>query len=421
MGIFSFFKKKKTSAQENSVKGELPKESLQSTQEHNINEAVTSLRDKILQSIVNAREPKLKFELADLLYQDAASCFPKLGFQWDGAWFILDLETGRITAEVSTYPNQFGAYRQSSFPLSASGFNEIAKRYNMPWDLQLFESDEDWARLFDDDLKAAVATTRAVLQKQAEKRKNEEKQWYAVKIHTNILPNMSISEVTLVLSQRYSIRKVNVTKENGTYHIVYDKISMMSSDHERHFRALEPSECGWLELKVNNAIHDPDNSTWQSLPGGDSMEIVIKQNNGENIVLSHTQPLKKYSDMMNDLEKLAQYGSCKVYIIQEKVSEILSGIDFRKSNRTVFIRDSGDPSRYHETVALQCHEGKWSLLEDYLTPEFSFTRREKIPRFRKSNAAEWLEAFILQNEVLLDNNRTCPRDGLCLPAEKSCP
>ena len=108
-------------------------------------------------------------------------------------------------------------------------------------------------------------------------------------------------------------------------------------------------------------------------------------------------------------------------IIQEKVSEILADIDFSKSNITVFIRDSGDMSRYHEIVALQCQQGEWSLVEDYLTPEYRFFRREKLSGFHKLNAAEWLEALISQNEVLLNHNRACPRNGLCLPAEKSCP
>ena len=108
-------------------------------------------------------------------------------------------------------------------------------------------------------------------------------------------------------------------------------------------------------------------------------------------------------------------------IIQAKVAEILAGIDFSKSNSTVFICDRGDMSRYHETVALDCRQGEWSLLEDYLTPGYSFMRREKLSGFQKSNAAEWLEALISQNEALWNQDCALPREGLCLPAEKSCP
>lgn len=311
--------KEKKPAQEKVAKEELPKELIQPAQEHDIKEAVKSLHDKIVESLEKQVSKKLKFgrlsrlnlaiPLASLLWQDAASCFPNKGFQWDSARFTLNLETGKIVAEVSTYPNQFGACRQDSFPLSAARFNEIAKKYHMSWELQLLATEEDWAKVFDDDLKAAVAENRAKLQKAEETRKNEEKQKNAVKIQTNTSPDMSISEVTLVLSQQYGKSTVKVTKENETYHIVY----RASSKNESYSRVLEPAEGGWLEQMVQKAMNNPDDSTWQSLPGGDTMKIVIKRNNGENIELNGIKPLKKYYDLMGQLEKLVQYGSIKSF------------------------------------------------------------------------------------------------------------
>ena len=272
-------------------------------------EAIKSLRKKIIASISDEKGPYLKISLGELLWQDAASCFPKPGFQWDGAWFTLDLETEEIKVKVTTYPDQFGACRESAFTLSVSGFNEIAKQYKLFREFQVIGTEEDWARVFDDGLRAEIAAAGAELRKREEERQNKENKKYAVTIHTNIVPDMNIREVKLVLSQRYATGEVKVTNENGKYRIRYDRISTMSSDRESYSRVLDPAESGWLEMKVENAISDPDDSAWQSLPGGDSMDIVIKRGNGEDVVFERTKPLRKYSGLMSDLQKLAQYGS----------------------------------------------------------------------------------------------------------------
>ena len=124
--------------------------------EASIDDAVAFLRAQIIEKVTN--HPTVKYELSGLLWQEAAKCFPKSGFQWDGAWFKLDLQTGKLLAEVSTYPNQFGACYSDSFSLSASEFNSIAKQFNMSKELQAFASEEDWAKLFDDSLKSVVSS-----------------------------------------------------------------------------------------------------------------------------------------------------------------------------------------------------------------------------------------------------------------------
>ena len=39
------------------------------------------------------------------------------------------------------------------------------------------------------------------------------------------------------------------------------------------------------------------------------MNIVIKRNKGKDISLRGVKPIRKYSDLQNELEYLAQYGS----------------------------------------------------------------------------------------------------------------
>lgn len=279
-----------------------------------IDDAVKSLRKQIIDKIT--MNPAVKYQLASLLWQDAANCFPRSGFQWDGAWFELDLKTGKLSAKVSTYPNQFGASYEDSFSLSAAEFNRIAKQFNMSKELQTFKSDEDWAKLFDDSLRAAISSACSTLQKQDEDYKKEEIKKYAVKIpanYANHSPNMGLSEVTIDISQRYSSRSIKVSNKNGKYQVVYVRNSHMSPSCDVHPRTLSTAEAVWLEQQVANTIKNPDNSTWQSLPGGDTMNIEIKRNKGNDISLRGVKPIRKYSDLQNELEYLAQYGSLSAH------------------------------------------------------------------------------------------------------------
>ena len=274
-----------------------------------VDKAVRSLRKQIIAEITN--NPAVEYQLSSLLWEAAASCFPKGGFQWDGAWFKLDLKTGKLLANVSTYPNQFGACYEDLISLSASEFNRIAKQYNMSPELQAFESDEDWDKLFDDNLKSAVSSACAILQKQQEERKAAETKRYSVKIpakYTNRSPNMGLSEITIEISQRYSSRSIQVTNKNGKYQVVYVRISHTSPSVDRYPRVLSITEAVWLEKQVENTIKNPDDSTWQSLAGGDTMNIVIKRNNGTDVSLRGVKPIRKYSNLQDELENLAQYG-----------------------------------------------------------------------------------------------------------------
>jgi len=279
-----------------------------------IDDAVSSLRKQIIADITN--KPAFKYQLASLLWQDAANCFPRGSFQWDGAWFKLDLQTGKLSADVATYPNQFGASHEDSFPLSAAEFNRIAKQFNMSKELQAFKTDDDWAKLFDDSLKAVISSACATLQKKEENRKREEKEKYAVKIpakYAKKTPDMCFFEITIEISQRYSGGSIKVLNNNGKYQVVYVRTSHMSPNVDRYPRMLSIAEAVWLEKQVEGAIKNPDESTWQSLPGGDTMNIVIKGNKGNDIILKGVKPISKYSDLQNELEYLAQYGSVLVH------------------------------------------------------------------------------------------------------------
>ncbi len=275
-----------------------------------IEEAVESLRKQIIVAVT--KNPVINYQLSCLLWQDAATCFPNRGFQWDGAWFKLDLKTGKLFAYVSTYPSQFGGSREDSFSLSAAEFHRIATQYRMRPELRAFQSDEDWAMLFNDELNTAIKSAFSIVQQKEEERRQEAIKRYAIKIpadYTKLSPNMWLSEVTIEISQRYSSRSINVTNENGKYQVVFIRNLHTSPDVDRYSRVLSASEAVWLEKRVENAINNPDQSTWQSLHGGDAMHITIKRKHGKNLSLGVVKPIQKYSNLLSEVENLAQYGS----------------------------------------------------------------------------------------------------------------
>lgn len=275
-----------------------------------IDDAVTILREQIIVQIV--KHPALEYELASLFWDDAAKCFPGPGFDWDGAWFKLNLQTRKLSVNVGTYPNAFGAYRSDNVDLSAAQFNSIAKQFKMSKELQAYKSDDDWAKLFDDRLNTIVSIVCSELQKRDEERKKAAIKMHSVKIPEQCAkqtPDMCLSEISIYHFQRYSSRSIEVINDNGHYKIVYILRSHTSPQIDSYPRVLSAAESVWLEKQVEKTIYNPDFSTCESLSGGDMMNILIKKDNGKTISYERVKPIRKYSELQNELEHLAEYGS----------------------------------------------------------------------------------------------------------------
>ena len=228
-----------------------------------------------------AKNPSMKFALSSLLWGEAASCFPG-GPPWDGAFFELNLMTGELSAEVSTYPLGHGRVLEGREFLSASRFHEIAIRYNMAPELRAFRTDEDWQRLFDDELKEAIREADVKLQNVEKEKKKQEQERYAIRIPKNFssrVPHMDIGKLHLCLHQ-ISSSNVEVTNQSGVYQIVYSHDYLKRSE-----RTLTPVESAWVERRVLLAIRDPNPATWNSLYGGDRMSVEIQKDKEEAIRL----------------------------------------------------------------------------------------------------------------------------------------
>lgn len=133
-----------------------------------VDDAVKILRDKIIAEIT--KDPSVSYQLASLPWRDAASCFTEGHYKWDGAFFQLDLIHKKLGAKVEVYLDRVGSV-SDFISLSASEFHQIAKRHDMNSVLQAFQSDEDWAMLFDESLDEAISSACTALQKQQEEGK----------------------------------------------------------------------------------------------------------------------------------------------------------------------------------------------------------------------------------------------------------
>lgn len=78
--------------------------------------------------------------------------------------------------------------------------------------------------------------------------------------------------------------------------------------------------------------------------------------------------------------------------------------------------DKGDPSRYHEIIALSYINDKWEIIEDYLTPEVRFFRKTKIiiNESSEKELRKWLEKFVENHENEIINDKIDIKNGLKL-------
>lgn len=352
-----------------------------------LEESIQELRRNIIETI-NAT-PSEKYLLARYLFGDAEKCFPDGPFRWDLADFYIDLKSGKLFAEVSTYPNQFGACREDSYGLTATEFHKKAIENNMSDMLKRFETDEDWQKLFDKDLNDAISNATAKIQKEKKEKQEKKRKENAIEISNEIAsqcPTMEIKEINIILSQAYAISSLTVENKNGKYQAEYSSVSTIShSNNSSHSNISHPNkrsyskelsvtESVWLEGQIESVLKNKDNSTWHSLPGGDKMNIVIKGSAGDIVNLHSTEPIKKFSDLMHEISKLIQYGSTA------KESEPIVKTDKCKKCGTEIDLDS----KFCPTcgTAIQA-----ATPESTTTPQYTYSSTP----YSQSHAREWVE------------------------------
>ena len=219
-------------------------------------------------------------------------------------WVWLNLESREISAEVSTYPNAFGACRQDFICITPSQFSVIVQKNNLKKSLQVLKAQEDWDELFDDTLTTAIAEAKA-------KKLEKEHRLYAVAIPEQLssrTPKMNIVFIDLELKQTYNRRHFRLTKQDGSYHIEYRNWSPINQTSSKE-RELTPIESVWVEDLVERTLSSTDESEWQSMPGGDLMNVTIQIADTEVFVRNEEVPLKKFVDLHSKLWTLLAYGS----------------------------------------------------------------------------------------------------------------
>ena len=292
-------------------------------------EAVDLLRDRIIAEI--AESPKTEYQLGSLLLEDARCCFPSgKSFQRDGAWFFLDLQTGRLRVDVSAYPNTSGPCPQDSFPLTALEFYQIAKRYSFIPELQSFRSEQDWESLFDDRLKAAVSNAIEA------RRQKEEERWKKIKDEikntdnrTIILrelserkPQMNIVSADIDMIFGDVNRGIKLTNEKDSYLIKYyyrrtDKSG--ETKEENKSRNTTPTESVWVEEEFEKAIEDRRYGEIRAFWVCNHATVRITRTGKEEIFFNcgdfvstnseNLDRVKNYNKLRDKLEHLVYFGS----------------------------------------------------------------------------------------------------------------
>ena len=98
--------------------------------------------------------------------------------------------------------------------------------------------------------------------------------------------------------------------------------------------------------------------------------------------------------------------------VLEKVDFLLKDFDPEALGQRIWIL-GGDISRYHEIIVLESRKGMWYLIEDYLTPEYSYHNTWMLTDVK--DIREWLLDFVARNKKYIVDRRSCPATGLCNP------
>ena len=165
-------------------------------------------------------------------------------------------------------------------------------------ELQWFRTEEDWARLFDDQLQSVIDDTIASKRKKDAKEKEERRLSHGVELSAEYwtqIPGMWIESVRILLMQRHGSSSISLTKKNGTYYL--------------HGQALSSAEAVWVERQVEAALGSRDNSIWSSFVGGDRISVTIRTSRWTNVEIKYEAVPTKYYNLLSQLQKLQDYGS----------------------------------------------------------------------------------------------------------------
>ena len=252
--------------------------------------------------IVSKLDSEYESSIITYYWEDARGFFPG---PWDCIEFKWNVKTGKLYADTSTYPNQFGACHESRFFMTAEEFHKIAMCHSFPDSVTDMKTQTDW-----DAVRLTPEVTEHIQQIE---QKNKEKdhlfrEQRSVKIpekYLNKEPNQDIRFVSIVLGQAHSGSEVTVQKtEDNLFLCKYWSTNIYSNS----VRKLNKAESGYLEDQILAAVKKED-ELWN--PNFDSGIMTVEIQKGAKALVScrNKQPLKKYIDLMNTICALNEYGS----------------------------------------------------------------------------------------------------------------
>lgn len=270
--------------------------------------AAEILRKKIIEEL--RQRPKSYYLLGKLLW-DAVPYEFRGGRNYDMAVYTLDLNTRTISVSVDTYPDARGASYSAEFGVTPEEFHKISTEKKMGAEYHAFKTQGDWDVLFDEELTRAVRTAAEAAKKEEARLAENQRKRNAIEIELKsdkAVPGMYIEEMELDLYQRYSDRHVTVTKSDNKYQVSYIWSFNTSPRRDQYSHDLTKDEAVWLEQELRAVLDNPDKTTWLSVVGTDHMSVTIR--GAKELAENYSgEPSRKYTDFMDKLEKLAQYGS----------------------------------------------------------------------------------------------------------------
>ncbi len=267
--------------------------------ENSKQETMHKFRSNIIELL--AKYPVKKYPLVRLLWDDAAACFPGGPFRWDLAEFYLDLESHKLSAYTTMYPNQFGASPEHWFDLTPAEFHAIAVARDFGPRLRQMETEQDWESLFDDELNAAVSAALAKI-------REEERLKMAVPIpksFSDVTPKMNIIHIMLKQYTENWSNAVELTRENGSYALSSQDVHINPILNSNDVRTASPAESVWIEEQVMSAVTAPDRPTSHS---GAKMDLILETEQYRE-AKEHVISLEQYKNLLYDLQKLTRWGS----------------------------------------------------------------------------------------------------------------
>ena len=281
-----------------------------------IEDAVIILRKRIIDAIpLDSRHPLEHIKhhmLAYVYWGEANQCAREISpsLHWvENIAFRLNLQNRKLEAFMQRYTDpQGGKARRETVPLTAAEFHRLSLKYCIQPELQAFQTEDDWALLFDASLLKVFDTMKAKQEELNEAHRLE--QAIVIPAHyAERKPTFAFRKVEYSSDGPSDPVRIQLEIRNGLYHLELSYIFPALQKCHKWEHTLTPAESIWLEEQIEATLNDPDASALGSPFSDYPMTLVIQQDNGNYNLRYEGVPRDKFFALVNKLQDLVLYHS----------------------------------------------------------------------------------------------------------------